>query len=203
MSFASIEVINVLKHLDYKVFTTGLYNVNIIGVRKNSNIPNSFDDELHLIYLNEDFVIVHKIYKITTDPGLYYLENPMNVNGTAILVPNQYRSTWKVGLHRGKYEALVQYEPVKVYRDRNKDEVLDFDTMAVYEGIYGINIHRSNATRESTQVDRWSAGCQVFANPESYDEFMSIIKKSRDTYGNYFTYTLITEQDIINYRNSI
>jgi len=203
MSFDSIEIINVLKHLNYRVFTNGLYNVNIIGVRNNSTKPNSFDDELHIIYRDNKNAVIHKIYDITTDAGLHYLLNPMNSKGTALLVPNQYRGTWKIGLHRGKYEALVQSKPVKVWRDGNKDNVLDFDSTVTHEGVFGINIHRANANRESVQVDKWSAGCQVFANPDSYADFMSIIKKSRDIYGNSFTYTLVTEKDVMSYRNSI
>ena len=154
----------------YKFFTNGIFNVNIIGIRKTGGHTNSFDDEIHVIY-RDDISIVHKIYKVTTDPGFYYLENPMNVSGTAILVPGQYRGTYKIAKHRGQYDALCQRKPVKVYRDRNKDFILDKDPETVSEGYFGINIHRSNANRESTQVDRWSAGCQVFACPKAFDDF--------------------------------
>ena len=32
----------------------------------------------------------------------------MQESGVAILKPNQYRSTYQIGLHQGKYEALRQ-----------------------------------------------------------------------------------------------
>ena len=35
---------------------------------------------------------------------------------------------------------------------------------------YGINIH--NAGASSTQVDKWSAGCQVFSHSADFEEFM-------------------------------
>ena len=185
----------IMKSKGYKFFTKGLYNVNIIGIRKKGAHTNSFDDELHVIYRDE-VSIVHKIYKVTTDPGYYYLENPMKVTGTAILVPGQYRGTYKIGKHRGRYKALCQAKPVKIYRDRNKDFILDKDPNNVSEGYFGINIHRANANRESTQVDRWSAGCQVFACPNAFSDFMSIVEKSSEFYGNSFTYTLLNEEDL-------
>ena len=59
--------------------------------------------------------------------------------------------------------------------------------------LFGINIHRATkyAGKKSTQVDKWSAGCQVIASNDDWKEFMSICRKSRDTWGNSFTYTLI------------
>lgn len=198
----SIEIIKVLEHLDYKVFYTGFYNINIIGVRKNTNVPNKFDDEIHVIYIDENNVVIHEIYQATTDAGLYWLENPSRITGTAILVPNQYRGAWKIDLHRGKYEALCQRKMVEVYRDSNRDRRLDFDPQTIEKGYFGINIHRANSSWESTEVNKWSAGCQVIANPKSFNRFMDIVNKSKEIYGNSFTYTLIREQDIINYRKN-
>ena len=45
----------------------------------------------------------------------------MNRSGVAILKPGQYRSSHKLRLHAGKYLALGQQKPVKVYRDSNRD----------------------------------------------------------------------------------
>jgi len=124
------------------------------------------------------------------------MKHPMNSNGTAILVPGQYRSSHKIRLHRGKYEALGQKKPVKVYRDGNKDDVYDADEDTITEGLYGINIHRSNPYTESYYVDKWSAGCQVFKKVDDFDDFMEICHKARDIWGNSFTYTLIESKDI-------
>ena len=58
------------------------------------------------------------------------------------------------------------------------------------------NNHRSNPYTESFLVNKWSAGCQVFQKIDDYKEFMELCKSSAALYGNSFTYTLITEQDL-------
>ena len=89
----------------YKFFTNGKYNLNLLGVRKDTSVSNKFDDYLVAIYKSEDDEWKCLVWEATTDPGKHWLENPLNPAGTAILIPNQYRSTWKVGYHRGKYRS--------------------------------------------------------------------------------------------------
>jgi hypothetical protein len=184
---------------DYKFFDTRnkKLNINIIGVRRNNQGSNTFDDFLLVMYREGDMMVT-KRYHITTDPGKYWLLNPINPKGTAILAPGQYRSTWQLGKHQGKYEALVQRKPVKVYRDNNKDEVIDYNSMTtmIDEGYFGINIHRSNPYDQSYTIDKWSAGCQVFKKVEDYNKFIELCQESAKIYGNGFTYTLITEKDL-------
>ena len=155
------------------------------------------------MYREGEEIKIHR-WSITTDPGKYWLENPTNPKGTAVLVPGQYRSTWKIGKHQGKYEALVQRKPVKVYRDNNKDDVIDYKNIStsIDEGYFGINIHRSNPYTESYVINKWSAGCQVFKAVEDYNEFMELCNKSSEIYGNGFTYTLIDEKDLRKHLNS-
>ncbi|MBC8644872.1 hypothetical protein H9W95_14990 [Flavobacterium lindanitolerans] len=62
------------------------YNVNIIGIRSKNTVANSFDDTLCLVYRDESLSPQIFTFSVTTDPGLYWLKNPTNVNGTAILV---------------------------------------------------------------------------------------------------------------------
>lgn len=182
------------KKLGYKYFNTGKYNLNIIGIRSSNKESNKFDDYLVVEYINYNDNIVKKVYPITTDPGTYYLNNPLNVDGTSILVPGQYRGCWQIGYHQGKYEALVQRKPVKVYRDNNKDNDLDH-TDNIVEGMFGINIHKAGAN--SKQVDKWSAGCQVFAKEKDFEDFMTLCHYQLDLgHGKTFTYTLIDEKDL-------
>ena len=98
-----------------------------------------------------------------------------------------------------KYEALRQQKPVKVYRDNNKDGKYDLLEENVHEGIYGINIHRATKWegKKSTQIDKWSAGCQVIAANDDFRLFMEIANKAKDTWGNSFTYTLLESKDIV------
>ena len=182
----------------YAYFTKGDYNLNIIGVRRDNNntVTNLFDDYLVVIY-NCAGRCKKRIFEITTEPGEYYMYKPMNKAGAAILVPGQYRGTWKIGKHRNKYDALVQSKVVKVYRDGNKDKVYDMKPTTIDTGIFGINIHRSAEYSTPKYVNTYSAGCQVFANRNEFDMFMNVCRKQRELYGNSFTYTLINEEDLV------
>ena len=171
------------------------WNVNIVGIRNSESKANRFDDIMLVVYRNGRKNWEVKTYQITTDPGLYWLKKPFYIAGTAILVPDQYRSTYKIDLHNGKYEALCQrLDKVKVYRDPNKDDILDHVKESIVEGKFGINIHKAGSN--STRVEKWSAGCQVFARSSEFNDFMKLVNKSADLYGNSFTYSLITDVDM-------
>lgn len=192
MQFALERIQEVLDIKGYQFFDDGKpFTVNIIGVRSEQLIANSFDDWLYLIYKDENGAAQIHEFPITTDPGTYWLQHPMNVNGTAIVVPGQYINIYEVGLHQGKYEALKQKRPIKIWRDNTKDNKID-QGGTIYEGVFGINIHRSNAKTASTVVEKWSAGCQVFKKASDFNFFMEICKKS--THKQY-SYTLLEESD--------
>lgn len=184
------------KKLGYAYFTKGMYNLNIIGIRtKGNSVTNCFDDYIVVIYKTPQGTWSRKIYSATTDPGLVLMKKPSNPKGTAILVPGQYRGAWVIAKHRGKYDALCQRKPVKVYRDNNKDEIYDFDVSSIDSGTFGINIHKAGMF--SKRVDNWSAGCQVFRVDSDFKSFMVLCKKQRELYGNSFTYTLLKEEDLV------
>lgn len=193
---ASADFSKILVDKGYAYFTNGKYNLNIIGVRKSGNkVTNRFDDFIVVEFIDNYGIKTRKVYPATTDPGLKSMENPVSVKGCAILVPGQYRSCFKLGIHKGQYEAVVQYKPVKVYRDNNRDKVYDFDSKTIEDGIFGINIHK--AGKSSTLVDGWSAGCQVFARKEDFEDFMKLAHRQiSQGFGKLFTYTLITEEDL-------
>ena len=171
------------------------YDVNIVGVRNSSTgtkVTNVFDDNITLSFKDETGTWQFYSWMNTTDPGKKGVMEFHNKDGVARLVPNQYRGSHTIGLHQGKYEALRQAKAVKVYRDANKD--LNYDENKITEGVYGINIHK--AGQDSTWVENWSEGCQVFKRVKDFDEFMKIVKKSAKIHGNSFTYTLIESKDI-------
>ena len=175
------------------------YDVNIVGIRNSENnneVTNHFDDTLTISYKVDGEWKFHS-WPATTDPGQYWIENPISKDGTAILVPGQYRGSHMIGLHQGKYEALRQRKPVKVYRDNDKDLEYDTDEDTIKEGIYGINIHRSNPYDQSYYVNKWSAGCQVFKKVADFHEFMDICRKAKDIWGNSFSYTLIESKELV------
>ena len=45
-------------------------------------------------------------------------------------------------------------------------------------------------------VDRWSAGCQVFASAGDFAKFMELVEKSAEEYGPSFSYTLLMEKQL-------
>jgi hypothetical protein len=179
-----------LKHNGYKVFTRP-YELNIVGLRADSTTPNRFDDEIHVFYMVSPTDWNYHVFKATTDPGTYWLRNPMQPQGTGILEKGQYIDTYRLGKHRGQYEALVQNKPVTVIRDYDRDAQLDFNNGKRYTGFFGINIHRANAQGTTKTIDKYSAGCQVFENAEAFRAFISLCKRHVELYGNKFTYTLI------------
>jgi len=180
-----------LTELGFPFYDNGNYNLNLIGIRTRDNTSNEFNDLLVVAYRNEGVGTLN-IFPITTDPGLYYRENPINVAGTAILAPGHYRGLWALGKHQGKYDALVQIANCTVYRDNNRDEVLDFCPTMADDGLHGINLHKAGL--DSTQVDRWSAGCQVFQKDHDFAILMALVQRAKGKWGPTFSYTLIDEE---------
>ena len=195
------EIKDTVEVLGYKYFTGEEYDINIIGVRNSETkgkVTNRFDDKLTVSYKADGEWQYHE-FDCTTDPGTHWVENILNDKGVAILKPGQYRRSHKLRLHAGKYLALGQKENVTVYRDNNRDANYDLDESKTDTGLFGINIHRASKYegRKSTQVDKWSAGCQVIAANDDWHEFLDICQAAREIHGNSFSYTLIESKDII------
>lgn len=188
-------IINALKFKTYEIYTRP-YELNILGIRADSIIPNRFDDEIHTFFKNNTNQWVHYIFPATTDPGTYWLRSPMHPQGTAILMQGQYKDAYQIGLHRGQYYALVQRNPVTVIRDYDRNAILDFQNGRKDTGLFGINIHRASLNGTTKTVDNYSAGCQVLANINDFNLLMQLAEKHRQLYGNSFTYTLIDKRSI-------
>lgn len=190
------QIIQAMQFKGYRVFDTpDGYNLNLVGIRAKSAEPDKFDDLLCVLH-RKGAAWCYEAMACTTDPGLYWLRNPMNVDGTAILKPGQYKGAFRIGLHQGKYEALVQARPLTVFRDNNRDGKIDTENMQEQTGMFGINIHHASGSGESTLVDRWSAGCQVVATPWDFAVLLAICKGAEHRDGNSFTYTLLGERDL-------
>lgn len=184
------NLIKALKDKGYVIYDQP-FQLNIVGVRNAQSQPNKFDDQLYVFYKDENWNWVLKEYPITTDTGTFWLLNPMSRLGTAMLKEGQYIDAYKQGLHKGQYTALVQDKPVTTYRDYDRNAVFDFGQKET-TGNYGINIHKAGA--DSQNVDKWSAGCQVFQKSEDFQEFMQLTDKHKANFGNKFTYTLLDER---------
>ena len=193
VKYSKDKIKSVIEKKVYKWFE-GDYNLNIVGVRNSdtgTKVTNAFDDKITVSYqVNGEWV--YKEWMNTTDPGTKGVKEYHNAAGVARLVPGQYLNSHGLGMHQGKYEALKQFGKVKVFRDDNRD--MNYDETKIQEGIFGINIHKAGAN--STYVENWSEGCQVFKRAADFEEFMVIARKAASVGNSKFTYTLIESKDI-------
>jgi len=169
----------------------------LYGIRSPNRSAGAFDDELGCCLVDDAGLWNVYTWPGTTDPGSYYLAEPLNSQGCAILVEGQYLDTWTIDLHGGKYEALCQRaEEVTCYRDDSRDDKLDLDPDTMETGWYGINIHAATQIEgaTSTQVGRWSAGCQVHASSGGFAEMMRLAHQQVEETGREtFSYTLMDQ----------
>jgi len=209
MTITTDKILTVLRAKAYKVAEadTKPFNLNLVGIRAHPGKPNAFDDTM-LAFWKYQGAWTMRSFPCTTDPGLYWLENPMNKNGTGILKEGQYENLWQIGRHQGKYEALVQRSACTVIRDFDRDKELDYASGKEETGLFGLNCHRAAENGASIEVGKWSAACQVLQNrhinnPDNqlikvfeYDYFMHLCKQRGQHWGLDFTYTLINQKDI-------
>lgn len=173
------------------------WDLQIVGVRSmDGDQPlqgNTFNDRIYVVCRDDTGTLRLWSWAATTDPGAYWLLHPGRVEGTAILKAGQYRGAWKLGLHKGEKPALTQARPVTVWRDATRDANLQIGE-GTQTGLFGINIHRAGAG--STVVDKWSAGCQVFARDADFEAFLTLCRKQAAKGERWatFTYTLLEQQ---------
>jgi hypothetical protein len=197
MTLLSIRrFVKMMKARKYVVYTEP-YKLNIVGVRNANTNPEQFDDDMFVFWKNENGIWKGRKYKMTTDPSTSALFQMKNQKGVAILPTGQYIDTWKVRPHRNKYIALGQQRKLCVYRDYNRDALLNFDINSKdCSRIFGINIHRAkygdadDGQGNTKVIGAYSEGCQVFQNYYCFQEFMNMAYRQKDLYGNNFTYTL-------------
>lgn len=187
------SILKTMTERGYKIYSRP-FELNIVGIRTNNTVPNSFDDTLNIFYKNSAGDWQYHSSPATTDPGTFWLRNLMNPQGTAIVKQGQYIGSHGIGIHRGKYTALTQKRPLTVIRDYDRDAVLDFNNGKEQTGIFGINIHRASINGTTKFVEKYSAGCQVFANINDFNLMMQLAQRHKQLYGNDFTYTLIDER---------
>lgn len=180
----------------YAFFDNGSYNVNLFGIRSGDLRVDEFNDIIGVAYRDDFGNPKLELFRATTKPGLYYLKNKLgNIDGTAILIPGQYRGCWTLGFHRG-YKALVQkgLGIFKVWRDSDSDSGLDTGG-EVFDNVTGLNLHTTSFNNEVDRVGRYSAGCQVVQDDMDLGILISILTKSANIYGDSFSYTLLEEND--------
>jgi hypothetical protein len=132
-----------------------------VWIRTDKTLTNTFDD----------FVAVYKnglpimALPCSTTAGDFYVFNPLTVGGitgTAIAAEQQVLGShrfvtsrnWKsLWLNAPYFQQIL---PITIYRDGNKDRVLDKKVNQF--GLFGINFHRAGL---AAFINKWSAGCHV------------------------------------------
>jgi hypothetical protein len=177
--------------------------LNIIGVRNSAaTSQDKFDDLLAYFFYDKNGKLVGRVVSGTTDPSTAFLKSPINLKGAAILKSGQYKDAYQLGLHRNKYEALVQRKPVTVIRDDDRNALINY-LAPTQTGLYGINIHKSTKGKNNEDIIGLdSAGCQVFRNIRDFEDMMQLARISKNKYGNSFTYTLLDDRDLIKFANT-
>jgi len=184
-----------LRKNKYRLFTRP-YELNIVAYRSRFIRSDAFDDEIHVFYKNAKNKWIYHIFKGTTDPGQYWLNHPQHPQGTAFLKKGQYVNAYAMGFHKGRYEALVQKNPVTVIRNYSRHGLFNWFTSGKEDtGNFGINVHRAFSQGVAKIIDHFSAGCLVFANAKEYQMFIALLKKHRKIHGNQFTVTLMDFRD--------
>lgn len=173
------------------------WNLNIVGIRAADPEPGTFNDTMTVFHRFRGVWEIY-YYHLTTDPSIEYLQHPINGSGTAILKEGQYKGAYKLDIHNrglaGGHLALCQrLKQVTVYRDSNRDARCNLLDGTTETGMFNINIHRT--TDDHVRRQRFSAGCQVFADQRQFDDFILKCKAGQQAFGNKFTYTLLHERD--------
>jgi hypothetical protein len=168
------NIVRRMNELGHPVKADG--SLNLVGLRTMPGKPDAFDDWICEFSLRPDGRWEFKASPATLDPGLYWLQNPMRVDGTWITRPGFYPRCWTLGRHKGEYDALVQRASgvFEGTRDRDKDGSPNYDG-PIYRDCSGVNMHK--AGKRSTIVGKWSAGCWVFAVEEDYEDHMDLVSR--------------------------
>jgi hypothetical protein len=174
--------------------------LNLFGARSLESQSNKFDDVIGCAWIQDGEANVIQ-FPATTDPGKYYLQNPMKKEGTIIVVPGQYLDVYCKGLHAGKYDAFKQYKPMAYVRDNDRNIELDFSLYRdenkrkkyLFWAIQGTNLHRASEWQIVQWVEKYSAGCQVVQDPKNFAKLIDLRNKSIKFGYNSWDYTLFDE----------
>jgi hypothetical protein len=162
---------------------TASRDVNLVAIRHGRSTPGSGDDLLYACWRERaggSWTI--KAWRCETEPGAKYLRTPINPKGTAIMAPGQYRRAYARGYHNGR-PALRQVEPIKAYRDANRDGVVDISPHSIDQGLFAMNIH---------DVSLWGelAGCIGLMRPD-LEELLAVYDMTAALHGVGISLTLL------------
>lgn len=174
-NFTDTEILDRVSKLP--VFKGFPENYWIVGIQGETGENN--DDKFYL-YREKQFI---SVITGTTNAGTNSLLNfhKLGLKGAFVWKTNEiYYDVWsskgwngKPFLHKGKMKALMQYKPVKGYRDGNKNLIAE-ETGSIVSGMFGLNFHTNTylisgwSKIKAKLIGDWSWGCQVPNDPEKY-----------------------------------
>ena len=170
------QLVAALSHHGY-VVPGGLH---LVALRKRGGALDAFDDMLCVVAGDQHIKLA---CRCTTDPGLAHRQKPMNADGCAVWAVGQVVDGLGFGKHKGEYSCLVPVKPIPVLRYSSVADITGTPSTS-----RTTQIHRASASRESTVVGAWSAGCIVVANPGDFAEVLEACQASGQT---RFTVTLV------------
>ncbi len=166
----------------FKGFPKGYW---ILGIQSNEDKFNTFDDKFYL-FKGETFILVTTGTTNAGKSAMFGYER-YNKLGVAVIKTNEWTyDLWQnIRLHRGKMEALIQINPIKHFRDNNKNTKIEEIGKPHYDIIY-CNFHTNNYDR-LTKIKRWiiggwSACCQVCNDPFKYYRILELVGKQKVSY---------------------
>ena len=157
----------------------------LLGVQSNEDKFDTFDDKFYL-YKGEKFILSATG---TTNAGKAAMLGYEKYNklGVAVIKTDEWTyDMWQnIRLHKGKMEALIQINPIKHYRDNNKNTKIE-EIGEVYNKIIFCNFHTNSYDRWTKLVrwvvGGWSACCQVCNDPISYYRILEFVGKEKVSY---------------------
>ncbi len=179
-------------------FFTKPFDLNFFGIRALPFHPDRFDDLLVIAYT--DIAGSPRVFAApaSTDPGLIYIQNPLNPAGCAFLKPGRYPAAYRLGTHKGS-PALVQNAPLTVYRISSLSDLDSLDTAPTESGFFGINVHQASKDNIATVVGSFSAGCQVVQWISDLTYIRDLLRAQIRYIGcKSLSYILINQTDIVN-----
>jgi hypothetical protein len=194
-----LETVDLVRELyakhEYKLFDSDSYDLNFFGIRRNLS-SNKFDDLIGCYYRAiKGSTPTVELWAGTTDPGRTFLLAPMNKNGTAAVAAAQHRACWSLGVYKER-PALRQTGIIKVYRDNDRDSILEIDPTKIFDGS-GIHLHYMGDGIDR-DVNSWSAGCQGVATRAHFERIIWLAREQLRRHPTWktFTYTLFdTDKD--------
>lgn len=190
------------KDKGWNFYTKGDFNLNLLFVRKQKYFTNKFDDELRIIF-KEDDRWVEIVLPWTTKAGVFGgktgIYDPVvyrGVAGIALVAEGFYQGAYKFEDSYSNwlaYPFLRQIKEINVYRDNTRDLKIDLVQPQTVGSDAGIQIHRAGPIHVFQRlVFNWSIGC--LATPEPYLSILiDVCRQASKLWGDLFSVALWDE----------